>query len=276
MHRRIQPSEILRYSILVVLLIVLVGPMLWQLSLSFKGKGDNIYAVPPYVIPRDFTVGNYTEVFHRVPILHYALNSLIVTALSVLGNLVISTTAGYALGRLKFRGKGLVTALIMGCMLIPGETLLVSQYLIIRGLHLNDNLLGVALPGLCQAMNILLMMTAFTSIPKELEEAAMVDGANVWQRFFRICLPQVKGTATVVVIFAFVVSWNDFMWPLVVLTNDSNYTLTVGLNKLKGAFLTDPRLIAAGAVIALIPIVIFFLIFQRYFFKGVEAGGLKG
>ena len=136
--------------------------------------------------------------------------------------------------------------------------------------------MGVALPGLCQAMNILIMMTAFAGIPNELEEAAKVDGANVWQRFFRICMPQVMGSITVTVIFSFVGAWNNFLWPMIVLSDDAKYTLTIGLNKLKGAFLTDPRLIAAGAVIALIPIVIFFLIFQRYFFKGVEAGGLKG
>lgn len=272
---KITPGTVIRYLACTVLFILLVGPIIWQVSLAFKGRGDNIYAIPPYFIPKDFTWDNFIRVFHQIPILHYALNSLIVTIINVVGNLVTATLAGYALGRLKFPGKKLVAGFIFGCMLIPGETVLVSQFLTIRGLHLNNSLLGVVLPGLCGAMNILLMMTAFASIPHELEEAAEVDGANVWQRFIHICLPQVRGTAMVVAIFSFVGAWNDFMWPLVVIGDESKYTLTIGLNKLKGAFVTDPRLIAAGAVIALIPIIIFFVAFQRYFFDGVETGGVK-
>ena len=269
-------GEAVRYVALVLMLILLMGPIIWQVSLAFKGRGDNIYAVPPYFVPKDFTWSNFTKVFQQVPVLHYAWNSLIVTAITVLGNIAISCTCGYALGKLKFRGKTLVLIVIFGAVLIPGETVLVSQFLEIRAMNLNNTFMGVALPGLCQAMNILIMMTAFAGIPNELEEAAKVDGANVWQRFMNICMPQVKGSVTVIVIFSFVGAWNNFLWPMIVLTDDSKYMLTIGLNKLKGAFLTDPRLIAAGAVIALIPIIIFFLIFQRYFFQGIEAGGLKG
>ena len=277
MHsKKVSSVTVLRYVVLALIFVLLVGPIIWQVSLAFKGKGDNIYAVPPYFIPKDFTWSNFAKVFQQVPVLHYAWNSLIVTAITVIGNVIISTTCGYALGKLKFRGKTAVLILIFGAMLIPGEAVLVSQFLEIRAMHLNNTLMGVALPGLCQAMNILIMMTAFAGIPNELEEAAKVDGANVWQRFFRICMPQVMGSITVTVIFSFVGAWTNFLWPMIVLSDDAKYTLTIGLNKLKGAFLTDPRLIAAGAVIALIPIVIFFLIFQRYFFKGVEAGGLKG
>ena len=268
MHsKKVSSVTVLRYVVLALIFVLLVGPIIWQVSLAFKGKGDNIYAVPPYFIPKDFTWSNFAKVFQQVPVLHYAWNSLIVTAITVIGNVIISTTCGYALGKLKFRGKTAVLILIFGAMLIPGEAVLVSQFLEIRAMHLNNTLMGVALPGLCQAMNILIMMTAFAGIPNELEEAAKVDGANVWQ---------VMGSITVTVIFSFVGAWNNFLWPMIVLSDDAKYTLTIGLNKLKGAFLTDPRLIAAGAVIALIPIVIFFPIFQRYFFKGVEAGGLKG
>lgn len=269
-------AEALRCAALTMIFIMLVGPIIWQVSLAFKGKGDDIYAVPPYFMPQDFTWGNFATVFAQVPVLHYAWNSLIVTAITVVGNIVISCTCGYALGRLRFRGRNAALAVVFGAMLIPGEAVLVSQFLEIRALNLNDTLVGVAVTGLCQAMNILIMMTAFAGIPNELEEAAKVDGANVWQRFLRICMPQVKGSVTVIVIFSFVGAWNNFLWPMIVLSDDAKYTLTIGLNKLKGAFLTDPRLIAAGAVIALVPIIAFFLAFQRYFFKGVEAGGLKG
>lgn len=275
MHRK-NTGKVVQYALLVLFFVILIGPLLWQLTLAFKGKGDDIYAVPPYVFPKDPTFDNFIEAFNRIPVLKYFGNSLIVAAISVCGNVVGSTLAGYALARLKFWGKRIVVLMIFSAMLIPGETLFISQFIIVKNFGLQNTLLGAALPGLCSAMNVLLMMNAFSAIPMELEEAAKVDGANVWQRFFNVCLPQVKGTMTVVTIFAFVGAWNDFLWPLIILGDDSVYTLTVGLNRLKNQFVSDPRLIAAGTVIALVPIIIFFLIFQRYFFKGVEEGGIKG
>lgn len=269
-------AGLVRYLILTLFFVILIGPLLWQLTLAFKGPGDDIYAIPPYVLPRDPTLANFQQAFSRIPVLTYFRNSLIVAAISVCGNVVGSTLAGYALARLHIRGKKVITVLIFSAMLIPGETLLISQFIIVKDLGLQNSLLGAALPGLCSAMNVLLMVNAFSGIPDELEEAAKVDGANVWQRFFHVCLPQVRGTMTVIVIFAFVGAWNDFLWPLIILGDDSVYTLTVGLNRLKNQFISDPRLIAAGTVIALVPIVIFFLIFQRYFFQGVETGGIKG
>ncbi len=173
------------------------------------------------------------------------------------------------------QGKGLVVGLLFLSMLVPGETILISQFLIIRNLQLQNNLIGVALPGLVSSMNILLFMNAFKAIPREMIEAAEVDGANVWQRFWRVCVPQVKGTMALVGIFSFMGSWNDFLWPLIVLTDDSHYTLTLGMSRLQGTFVSDPRVVAAGTIIALVPIMIFFLVFQRYIFNGLEAGSVK-
>ena len=227
-------------------------------------------------MPKTPTLDNYISVFKQVPVFHYMLNTLVVCLISIFGNVVFSTMAGYALGRLKWRGRGLVFTMFMGTMVIPIEGVMISQFLIIRSIHLQNTLLAVALPGLCGAINILLMTNAFKSIPMELEEAAMVDGANLWQRFFHICVPQVKGTMTVVGIFAFVGAWNDFLWPLIAISDESKYTLTLGMNRLKGMFIQDPRLIAAGALVSLIPIIVVFCCFQRYFFRGMEQGGLKG
>lgn len=269
-------NKVVQYVLLTLFFLILIGPLLWQLTLAFKGKGDDIYAIPPYLVPKDPTIDNFIQAFNTIPVLSYFKNSLIVAAISVCGNVIGATLAGYSLARLKFKGKTIVVLLIFSAMLIPGETLLISQFLIVKTVGLQNTLLGAALPGLCSAMNVLLMMNAFSGIPVELEEAAKVDGANIWQRFFNVCLPQVKGTMTVVIIFAFVGAWNDFLWPLIILGDDSVYTLTVGLNRLKNQFVSDPRLIAAGTVIALVPIIVFFLIFQRYFFRGVEEGGIKG
>ncbi len=275
-HSKVTVGKVIQYLVLILVFILLVGPFVWELSLSFKGKGDNVYAVPPYIIPKTPTWNNYLSVFRQVPVFQYMLNTVIVAILSIGGNVIFSTMAGYALGRLKWRGRNMLFTIFMGTMVIPVEGVVISQFLIVRSVGLQNTLLAVALPGMVGAVNILLMTNAFKGIPDELEEAAEVDGANLWQRFYRICVPQVKGTMTVVGIFAFVGAWNDFLWPLIVISDESNYTLTLGMNRLKGMFVSDPRLIAAGALVSLIPILVFFACFQRYFFRGLEQGGIKG
>ena len=274
-HSKVTVGKVIQYLVLILVFILLVGPFVWELSLSFKGKGDNVYAVPPYIIPKTPTWNNYISVFRQVPVFRYMLNTVIVAILSIGGNVIFSTMAGYALGRLKWRGRNMLFTIFMGTMVIPVEGVVISQFLIVRSVGLQNTLLAVALPGMVGAVNILLMTNAFKGIPDELEEAAEVDGANLWQRFYRICVPQVKGTMTVVGIFAFVGAWNDFLWPLIVISDESNYTLTLGMNRLKGMFVSDPRLIAAGALVSLIPILVFFACFQRYFFRGLEQGGIK-
>ena len=274
-HSKVTVGKVIQYLVLILVFILLVGPFVWELSLSFKGKGDNVYAVPPYIIPKTPTWNNYLSVFRQVPVFRYMLNTVIVAILSIGGNVIFSTMAGYALGRLKWRGRNMLFTIFMGTMVIPLEGVVISQFLIVRSVGLQNTLLAVALPGMVGAVNILLMTNAFKGIPDELEEAAEVDGANLWQRFYRICVPQVKGTMTVVGIFAFVGAWNDFLWPLIVISDESNYTLTLGMNRLKGMFVSDPRLIAAGALVSLIPILVFFACFQRYFFRGLEQGGIK-
>ncbi len=274
-HSKVTVGKVIQYLVLILVFILLVGPFVWELSLSFKGKGDNVYAVPPYIIPKTPTWDNYISVFRQVPVFRYMLNTVIVAILSIGGNVIFSTMAGYALGRLKWRGRNMLFTIFMGTMVIPVEGVVISQFLIVRSVGLQNTLLAVALPGMVGAVNILLMTNAFKGIPDELEEAAEVDGANLWQRFYRICVPQVKGTMTVVGIFAFVGAWNDFLWPLIVISDESNYTLTLGMNRLKGMFVSDPRLIAAGALVSLIPILVFFACFQRYFFRGLEQGGIK-
>ncbi|ACZ31134.1 binding-protein-dependent transport systems inner membrane component [Xylanimonas cellulosilytica DSM 15894] len=273
----IRPREIvIRYALLVLVLVLMVGPFLWQLSTSLKGPADDIYSTTPQLIPGDPTFANFVEAATKIPILQFALNSVLVAVLVVGGNVLGATLAGYALARLRFRGRAVVLGAILGTMLLPAESTIVAQYLTVRSMGLSDNLLGVALPGMVGMINILLMRAAFTAVPKELDEAALVDGANVWQRFWRIGVPNVRGMIAVVSVFAFIAAWDDFLWPLIVLTTPDRFTLTVGLQYLSGAFSSNPRVVAAGTMIAFIPIVIFFMVLQKQFFKGVDAGAIKG
>ncbi|GAB2453410.1 carbohydrate ABC transporter permease [Xylanimonas ulmi] len=273
----VRPSElVVRYACLLVVLAVTIGPFLWQLSTSLKGPADDIYSSTPRLFPSDPTLANFIEAATKIPILGFAANSSLVALLVVGGNIIGATMAGYALARLRFRGRGVVLGAILATMLLPAESTIVAQYLTVRELGLADTLLGVALPAMVSMINILLMRQAFLAVPKELDEAAIVDGANVWQRFWRIGLPNVRGMVAVISVFAFIAAWDDFLWPLLVLTTPEKFTLTVGLQYLSGAFSSNPRVVAAGTMIAFIPIVVFFLVLQRQFFRGVDAGAIKG
>ena len=159
---------------------------------------------------------------------------------------------------------------------MPTETILIARYMLMQNMGLNNTLIGIALPSLVSAMNVLLMRNAIGGIPTSLEEAAMIDGANAWERFTRIIIPSVKGTMAVVAIFSFVAAWDDFLWPLLVMSDQNKYTLTIGLNYLQGTFANDPRVVAAGTIIAILPILVLFFALQKYFFQGVGEGGIKG
>jgi putative chitobiose transport system permease protein len=269
-------ERLVRYVLLLVVLIITIGPFLWQLSTSLKGSGEDVYTRVPKLLPAQPTIDHYKAVADTIPVWGYAGNSVIVAALAVAGNIVGASLAGFALSRLRFRFRKLVLGLFLATLVLPGEVTIISQYVTVREFGLANTLLGVALPGMIGALNVLLMYNAFRQVPVEVDQAAIVDGANVWQRFRYIGLPSVRGTISVVAIFAFIGAWDDFLWPLIVLTDPDKYTLTVGLQYLSGTFTNNPRLIAAGTMIAFIPIVIVFATLQRFFFKGVEEGAVKG
>lgn len=275
--RRIAPWQlVLRYVLLLAVLVLTVGPFLWQLSTSLKGPNEDIFSSPPKFLPSDPTLDNYSRVADTIPVWDYAFNSLKVAAANVVTNCVGAALAGYALARLRYRGRRAATLAFILAMLVPVEGIIIAQFTTMRDLGLNNTLLGVLLPGSIGAMNVLLMRNAFLNLPEEVEEAAFVDGANVWQRFLRIALPSVKGTLAVVAIFAFMGSWDDFLWPLIVLSDPENFTLTIGLNYLHGTFANDERLVAAGTIIAVLPLIVLFAGLQRFFFRGVGEGAVKG
>lgn len=269
-------ERIVRYVLMLAVLAISIGPFLWQLSTSLKGPHENIYPSPPSFVPHDPTLANYAEVARIIPVWDYALNSLKVAAANVLTNCAGASLAGYALARLRFRGRTAAGLVFVAALLVPLESIIIAQFTTMRDLGLNNTLVAVVLPGSVGALNVLLMRNAFRALPYEVEEAAVVDGANVWQRFWRIALPSVKGTLAVVAIFAFMGAWDDFLWPLIVLSDPDHFTLTVGLNFLHGTFADKPRVVAAGTIIAVAPLIVMFACLQRYFFRGVGEGAVKG
>jgi multiple sugar transport system permease protein len=262
-----------RYLTLVLMLVVMLGPIVWQFLTSLKGRGENVYAG---VLPSDPTLDNYVRVADAFPLFQYVGNTLIVAVLAITSNCLFAAMGGYALSRAGWRGRKTVFTVLVATLMFPFESVMISMFLTVREMGLVDTLIGVWLPGAVSVLNLLIMRAAFLSVPKEVEEAAVLDGANEWQRFRRVFLPSAKGALAVVCITSFMGAWDDFLWPLIVLTNSENYTLQLGLKTLAGATtVNDQRLIAAGAMAALLPMMLMFFALQRYFFKGVGEGAIK-
>ena len=267
---------------LIIISILSIFPFLWLLSTSLKGGGENIFAYPPTLIPNDFTFDNYIGVWHRVDLMKYFINSVIVAGATVIMNLILSSLAGYPLSRMSFKGKKFVFFTILATIMIPFQAIMLPVYLITLKLHLVDSVsdtmgfIGLVMPFAVSAFGIFLMRQAFLTIPKEMEEAAIIDGCNAFQVFWRVLLPMVKPSLAVLAIFTFIGSWGEFLWPSIVLTKETMYTLPVGINNLQGMFSSNWRYIAAGSIISTIPIIIFFLAMQKYFISGENEGAVKG
>lgn len=270
------------HAVLIFVSLLSIFPFIWLISTSLKGNAENIFAYPPQIIPQDFTWQNYFGVWHRVNFIGYFVNSMIVAGVTVFLNLLLSALAAYPLARMQFFGKKFTFFAILATIMVPFQAIMLPVYLITLKLNMVDSVntfmgyLGLVMPFAVSAFGIFLMRQAFLTIPKEMEEAAIVDGCNVVQVFFKVLLPMVKPSLAVLAIFTFIGSWGEFLWPSIVLTKESMYTLPVGVNNLQGMFSSNWRFIAAGSILATIPIVIFFLAMQKYFISGENEGAVKG
>ena len=270
------------HIILIFVSIISIFPFIWLISTSLKGAGENIFAYPPTIIPQDFTWDNYIGVWKRVNLMRYFINSMIVASATVILNLILSSLAAYPLARMEFKGKKITFFAILATIMIPFQAIMLPVYLITLKLHLVDTYgsflgyIGLIMPFAVSAFGIFLMRQAFLAIPKEMEEAAIVDGCNVFQVFWKVLLPMVKPSLAVLAIFTFIGSWGEFLWPSIVLTKETMFTLPVGVNNLQGMFSSNWRYIAAGSIISIIPIIIFFLSMQKYFISGENEGAIKG
>ena len=275
-------SKTLIHSALILTSLLSIFPFIWLTSTSLKGINEDIFVYFLIIIPQDFTWINYVDVWNKVNFVGYFTNSMIVAGLTVLLNLVLSSLAAYPLARMEFKGKKIFFFSILATIMIPFQAIMLPVYIITLKLHLIDSVnnfmgyLGLVMPFAVSAFGIFLMRQAFLKIPKELEEAAIIDGCNVFQMFVKIIIPMVKPTLAVLAVFTFIGSWGEFLWPSIVLTKDSMYTIPVGINNLQGMFSANWRYIASGSIIATIPIIIFFLAMQKYFISGENDGAVKG
>ncbi|MFD1362149.1 carbohydrate ABC transporter permease [Lentibacillus salinarum] len=269
-------KKILTYILLILLTLFMLGPFLWLVSTALKSGGENIFQYPPKLIPEQLTFTNFVKVMDTFPFWRYLFNSVVVTVFTVFFNVLFCSLAAYPLARMNFKGKNVIFILILSTMMIPFQLLMIPIYIMSLNLGLSNTYAGMILPHITTAFGVFLMRQAFTVIPKELDESARMDGANSFQIWLRILMPLVKPSIITLVIFTFISAWGDFLWPLIIVSDQEMFTLPLGLNMLSGTFTSDWRLIAAGAIISMAPIIIFFLILQRHFISGVMRGAVKG
>jgi putative chitobiose transport system permease protein len=275
-RRRQLVSNAAWYVVLTVLALITVFPFLWMLLTSLKGPLDPIASVPPQLIPGHPTLANYEKVLASLPILRFFFNSITVSVVVCVLNVLVSAMAAYPLAKMRFFGRDAIFYLLLATLIVPAQlTYIPSFILAVNTFHYYDTLPAVILPSLASAFNIFLMRQAFRGVPNDLIDAARVDGAGEWRVWWQILLPIVRPSMAAVAIFTFVTSWNDFLWPSLMLHTREGMTLPVGLAALQGFFSSDFRSIAAGVTMTVIPILLFFIVVQRHFVRGL-AGAVKG
>ena len=256
-------------------LILMVIPFLWMAISSVKPEAE-IRSIPPTWWPQSVTLDNFRELFTRLDFTTYFLNSVLVATAVTVGNMLFCSMLGYALAKLEFRGKKLLFALVLGTLMIPGVVTFVPLFVLTVNLGLANTLTGMALPFLAGPFGVFLMRQFILSLPDELIQAARVDGAGELRIFFSVVMPLCWPALATLGILTFLTSWNNFLWPLVVATNEDKYTLPVALALYAvGQNATQYGLLLAGSVVVVIPVIAVFLFLQRHIMQGISMTGIK-
>ena len=264
------------YILLGIIAAAMLLPLLWLISTALKSPSENIFQFPPQLLPAHPTLQNFIRVWESQPFGRYFANSLLVSALTVGLNLIFCSLAAYPLARLDFAGKDWIFTAIISTIMIPFQIVMIPLYILTVQLGLKNSYLGVIFPAVASAFGIFLLRQAFLTVPKDLEEAARMDGCSELGIWWNVMLPSVRPALVTLTIFVFIGAWSDFLWPLLVLDDPNFYTLPLGVAKLAGTFSLDWRLIAAGSVISVAPILLFFLVMQRYIVPSEVGSGVKG
>lgn len=264
------------YAILGAIALVMLFPMLWLISTSLKSPTENIWQSPPQLLPSQPTLENFSQVWQSLPFATYLYNSILVSVLTVGLNLLFCSLAAYPLARLSFVGRNGIFIAIVATIMIPFQIVMIPLYILTVQLGLRNSYLGVIFPSLASAFGIFLLRQALITVPKEIEEAARLDGTSELGLWWYVMLPAIRPALITLAIFVFIGAWSDFLWPLIVIQDESLYTLPLGVAKLAGTFSLDWRLVAAGSVISITPVLVLFLFLQKYIVPTDTASGVKG
>jgi multiple sugar transport system permease protein len=268
-------TKLLLYLLLILSAIFMIVPFVWMISTSLK-TSQFVLAFPPQFIPRPITLDSYRRLFELYPMARMFANSMIAAILTTLGQLITCSMAAYAFSRISFRGRDALFLIYLATLMVPFQVTITPLFILMRIFGWINTYQGLILPGVFSAFGTFLLRQYFMTLPKELEEAAFLDGASHFKVFWKVILPLTRPALATLAVFAFMSSWNAFLWPLFVLNDINLMTLPVGLATLHGRWLTEWNLVMAGAVITIVPMLIVYLFAQQYLVKGFVMSGIKG
>ncbi|HDI3407533.1 TPA: carbohydrate ABC transporter permease [Listeria monocytogenes] len=266
-------AQIAVITILTVGGFFMILPFIWMVLSSLKTDAE-ILKIPPTIWPETFTLDNFTKLFTEMDFAIYLKNTLIIVFFSFFG-LFLNAMAGYDFAKFKFKGKNKLFYLVLATMMIPGQVTMIPVYLLLNAAGLTNTMTGIVLPGLVGAFGIFLFRQFMSTISDDLLEAARLDGASEFYIFWRIVIPISRPVLAVQGILTFIAGWNSFLWPLIIANDEKFYTLSVGLQLLKGQYGSNYALQMAGATFMVIPIILIFMTFQKYILKGFNVSGMK-
>jgi len=269
-------SLLIQLLLLLVVALVVLIPLLWLLSTSLKGPAEDIFVSPPSLLPSQPSLQAYGTLFSQSPMGRYLLNSTVVSAFAVMANLLFCSLAAFPLARMRFRGRGIVLAVVVATILIPFQVVMIPLYLLMVQLGLRNSLIALILPNAATAFGIYLLRQSFLGVPKELEEAARMDGCSALGEWWNVLIPAARADLITLAMFVFIGTWSDFLWPLVILDDPQLYTLPIGLQQLSSSFSLDWRLVAAGAMVSILPVLALFVFLQRYILPSASGDAVKG
>jgi putative chitobiose transport system permease protein len=264
------------YIVLLLAAIVTAFPFIWVVAMSFKGPADPVVSVPPQLIPQHPTFANYVRVWQMLPMASFFLNSIVVTVSNVVLNVLVAALAAYPFAKMKFPGRDAIFYFLLATLVVPAALAAIPSFILaVKVFHYRDHLISLVLPSMVSVFNIFLLRQAFRAVPNDLIDAAKMDGASELRIWWSVLLPVVRPSLAAAAINQFVFMWNEFFWAQLMLPTMAHRTLPVGLLALQSGFVSDSRGMAAGVVITVVPILIFFVVLQRQFIQGL-AGAVKG
>lgn len=263
------------YVVLVVMAFIMILPFVWTILTAFKTQSEAL-KVPPQILPSSWSFRNFTAVMEVLPFATFFLNTFLMMVFRVLGSVFLSALAAYAFARLEFPGRNLLFGVILLQMMVPGQIFILPQYMIVSKLGWLNTVKALILPGFVSTFGTFLLRQFFLALPKDLEEAAVLDGCSIWKTFWRVMLPLTKSGLVSVAIFTALFAWKDLMWPLIVNISIDKMTLSSGLVNLMGQYSVDYPQLMAGSLIAIVPMILLFLVFQKQFVEGIATSGTKG
>jgi multiple sugar transport system permease protein len=269
-----QAERLLLHALLAAGVVLTLAPLLWMLSASLMPAGEaSVY--PPRLVPSAITLEHYVSLFSRLNLARYFLNSLVIAGAITLLSLLINSMAGYAFAKLRFAGRDRIFRALLSALVVPAQVAMLPLFLMLKQIGLINTWWGVIVPGMASIFGIFLIRQYALSIPDSLLEAARIDGASEFKIYWLVILPICRPILVTLAIFTFMGAWNDFMWPLIVLTDEAMYTLPVALANLLGEHVQDTELMMAGSVLTILPVMLLFIFVQRAYIEGITAGSLK-